>query len=380
MKLRDFLLERYFAKHEFNVKYLLGSSDCQSMSLNQLISIDRANHHREQDWIAPEKELKELWLGYTDSKGEPQLREEISKLYTSISPEQVLVFSGAEEGIFTFMNSSISKGDEMIVQSPAYQSLIEIPKSAGAWVNTWVMKEENGWQPSLLDLKNKIGNHTKAIVINSPHNPTGYSFSRQELDSIISMAKENGTYVFSDEVYKGLEYHLSDKLPAVADAYEKGVSLGVMSKSFGLAGLRIGWIATKDKKLYDEMASFKDYLTICNSAPSEFLARVALRNKEFILKRNNALIQTNLSYLDYFFEEYKDKLSWVRPKAGAIAFPSINFPGGAGQFCEKLIRERGVMLIPSTKYKFGDRNFRIGFGKENFPEALSEFEEYLKER
>jgi aspartate/methionine/tyrosine aminotransferase len=198
-------------------------------------------------------------------------------------------------------------------------------------------------------------------------------------EGVLNLAKENGIYVLSDEVYKFLEYKETESLPFACELYERGISIGVMSKSFGLAGLRIGWIATKDKALYTKIASFKNYTTICNSALSEFFAILALRNRNIILNRNLDIIRNNLHLLDDFFNKYENLFEWVKPKAGSIAFPRLLVNVNVEDFCLDLLNKKSVLLMPSTNYDYGDRHFRIGFGRKNMPEALEKLEAYLKE-
>lgn len=369
MKINDFKLERFFAKYEFTAPYLLCSSDCESFSVKELLDLEKDSGKR----------LKKLRLGYTESQGNPKLRAEIVKLYKNISTDEIIVFAGAEEGIFIFMNVLLQKGDHVIVQFPAYQSLYEIANSIGCKVTNWVMSDENNWELSIEFLKKNIQKNTKAIIINFPHNPTGYLPSKEKFNQIIEIAKEKNIHVFSDEVYRLLEYGKDYTLPSMADCYDKGLSLGVMSKTFGLAGLRIGWIATKDKELLRKIASFKDFTSICNSAPSEFLSILALKHKEPLIKRNLMIIKNNLKLLDNFFEKYNHLFKWIRPKAGPIAFPKIKFDKNVESFCIDLINKKGVLLLPSTIYNFDDKHFRIGFGRKNMPETLKRLEEYIKE-
>jgi aspartate/methionine/tyrosine aminotransferase len=228
-------------------------------------------------------------------------------------------------------------------------------------------------------LHQNINKNTKAIVINSPHNPTGHLFTKQELYEIVDIARDNELYLFSDEVYRFLEYNENDRLPAVADLYEKGISLGDMSKPFGLAGLRIGWIGTKHKELFKNIASFKDYTTICNSAASEFLATLALKNKKKILSRNLEIIKKNLIHLDSFFNSYKHLFKWIKPRAGSIAFPKLKINKDIEDITIDLIDRKQTLIMPSTNYQFGNKHFRIGFGRKSMEEALKMFEEYLNE-
>ncbi len=366
MKIKPFKLERYFAKYEFNAKYLLASSDCESLSINDLLALE--------DGV--EDQFKEHWLGYTESQGSPALRKEISQIYESISPDQILVHTGAEEAIFTFIQATLEPGDHLIVHWPCYQSLIEIAVSIGCQLSRWVARSENNWELDVDELKGLIQPNTKAIVINTPHNPTGNLISQESYQETWKIAQSHGIMLFCDEVYRESEYNPADRLPAACDLGELGVSLGVMSKSYGLAGLRIGWIATQNTDLYQKISNLKDYTTICNSAPSEFLAGLALRHREKLLARNLKIITQNLKLLDSFFARQESQFSWIRPKAGSIAFPRL-IGQDVEEFCDELVKIQGVMLLPGTVYDHPGNHFRIGFGRKNMPEALAKLEEFL---
>ena len=367
MRLNDFKLERFFAKYEFTTPYLLCGSDCESFMVEELFDLDKN----------AEKEFKKLRLGYTESPGSTALRVEISQLYTHSTPGNIIVFAGAEEGIFVFMNALLESGDHIIVQSPCYQSLYEVANAIGCSVYEWVMDAENNWELDIDSLKKNITEHTKAIIINFPNNPTGYTISKETLKKIIDIAKQHDIFIFSDEVYRFLEYRAEDRLPAVCDIYDKGVSLGVMSKSFGLPGLRIGWIVTKDNTLLRKMASFKDFTTICSSAPGEFLAALALKHKEFILNRNLGIVKTNLRHLEVFFKNHSNRFEWIKPRAGPLIFPRLTFTQDAETFCLDLMNKKGVLLLPGNQFNYRSNHVRIGFGRKNMPEALAKLEEYV---
>lgn len=371
MKLPPFKLERFFAEHEFTTPHLLCSSDIETISIKELLD------------EKSQEELLNLRLGYTEYAGSPSLRQEISKLYESISIEEILVHSGAQEAIFTCMNSMLKPGDQVIVQAPCYQSLFQIADSMGCEIKVWESRETDNWELSLDELKNLIDENTKLIVFNCPHNPTGYLMQKDKLKQIVALAEEKGIYIFSDEVYRFSEHSTDERLPAVCDLYERGISLGVMSKSFGLAGLRIGWIACKEKKVLRKIAQFKEYTSICNSAPSEFIATLALRQKEKLLGRNHELLKNNLSLMNEFFKKWKTQFQWFSPKAGCIAFPKINFEKDCEEFCLKLKEKKGVLLLPGKYFNYKNldysQHFRIGFGRANMKEALQKLDEFMEE-
>jgi aspartate/methionine/tyrosine aminotransferase len=366
MNVPPFKLERYFAKYEFNTEFLLCSSDCEAMCIADLLALETGAAER----------FQQTWLGYTESQGHPSLRKEISKIYETIQPEEILVHSGAEEGIFLFMLATLKENDHIIVHAPHYQSLSEVAKGLGCFVSPWRAREENGWALDLDEPRHLMRSSTKAIVINSPHNPTGSLMSRADFEAVNNFAQANELVLFSDEVYRELEYDPAARLPAACDLGEHAVSLGVTSKTYGLAGLRIGWIATKNKKVYERIASFKDYTTICNSAPSEFLAEVALRNRQKLINRNLSIIQHNLGVVDEFFTRYSSFFEWVRPTAGSMGFPRL-LDGSIDEFCDELVRNAGVLLLPGTQYDDSQNHFRIGLGRKNLPQAIERLEEFL---
>lgn len=367
MQLKPFKLERYFTKYEFSVKYLLSSSDCDGLVQNELLGL--ADNETRALW-------KNLKLGYTESLGHPILRNEIAKLYKGITQDNILVVV-PEEGILIALNNILQKGDHIICTFPGYQSLYEIAEGLGCEVTKWIPEEKNGWRFSPEFLKQNIKSNTKLVIVNFPHNPTGYLPSAQDFQEIINIAKENNLYLFSDEMYRFLEFSSDEKLSAGCEIYERAVSLFGMSKTFGMAGVRIGWLVTKDKELYNRMANFKDYVTICSSAPSEILSIIALRARGKIIGNHLTRINRNLKLLDGFFVKQQNLFEWVRPKAGTIGFPKLKGNVDSLEFCQKIVNEAGIMLLPSTVYDYNNKHFRIGFGRENMPEALEKLEEYL---
>jgi aspartate/methionine/tyrosine aminotransferase len=368
MKIKPFEIERYFAKYEFSAPFLLSSSDCESLSMAELLNTVGL-------------ETLKLWeglkLGYTESQGHPLLREIISSLYKSITPNEVLLIT-PEEGIFIVMNCLLERGDHVITTFPGYQSLYEIATAIGCRVSRWVPDKENDWDFDLSVLESLVQDNTKMIVINSPHNPTGTVIRPDQVKQILALVEKKGILLFSDEMYRLLEY---DDAPSesVSDLYENAVSLFGLSKSFGLAGLRLGWLTTKNDHLMEQFFQYKDYTTICSSAPSEILAIMALEAQDWIIARNKSLIQQNLKLLDKFFVDYKDVVGWVRPKAGPIAFPEFTTSWDIQKTCVDLVEKKGVMLLPSTVFDFHGNHFRLGFGRKNMPEALGRFSEYLDE-
>jgi len=322
-----------------------------------------------------EDRFAQLPLGYSESRGGRALREPVSSSYEQTDPDNILVHAGPQEAIFVFFNSLLDPGDHVIVQFPGYQSHYSVAEAIGAEVTRWHCDFSREGTPDIDELEGAIRPQTRAVVFTTPNNPTGYPFDRGQLDRVVEIARRHGLWLFGDEVYRGTEREAA-RIPAVVDLYERGVSLGGLSKAYGLAGLRIGWIATRDASLYDRMAGFKDYLTICNSAPSEFLAEVALTHGETLLERVRKICAANLDRLDAFFARHNSLFEWRRPRAGTTAFP--RYLGGSSEaFCARLVQEAGVLLLPSTLFEAGDERIRFGYGRTDLPEALAALDAYL---
>jgi aspartate/methionine/tyrosine aminotransferase len=369
MRLTDFALERFFARWEFNAELLLCASDVEGWPMTDLLELADGDGRRR--WA-------ELRLGYTEATGDPALRAEIASLYTSLAADDVLVFAGAEEAIFALHNVLLGPGDHAIVVRPAYQSLAEVGTAAGAEVSRVELRETDGWRLDVEAVRAALRPNTRLIVVNEPHNPTGSLSDRATFDRLVGLAAESGTRLIVDEVYRFLELDPADRLPAGADSLDTAVSIGVMSKSFGLAGLRIGWVATRDRSLLARLAAFKDYTTICNAGPSEALALIALRAKDRVLARNRAIVAANLPLLDAFFGRWRGLFEWVRPRGGSVGFVRLAGHRPVEAFAEELVRETGVLLMPGTVFGDTGNHFRVGYGRTNMPQALERLERYAE--
>lgn len=372
MKIADFELERYFARWEFAVRHLLCASDLEGYPLAGLLAL--ADDETRGLW-------QDLRLGYTESRGHPLLRAAIAGLYQTISADDVLVFSGAEEAIFCLLNVAVGPGDHVIVGWPGYQSLYEVARAAGAEVSLHELRAEDGWALDVERIRSALRPQTRLIVVNAPHNPTGMLPSQAEWRALTELCTEAGIHLFADEVYRFLEYDEADRLTAGADALPAGISLGVMSKSFAMAGLRIGWLASRDRALLAKCAAFKDYTTICASAPAEILSLIGLRARSVVLERSRRIIATNLAVLDRLVAERPDILSWIRPRAGSVAYPRLTLTGrfdgwDADRFAAELVEAEGVLLLPGSRLGQPGNRVRLGFGRLDLPEAVAGLERF----
>lgn len=386
-KMRDFGLEVFFSKWEFKARHHMTASDIESVSMLDLLTMadetDRAD-------------FENLWLGYTETWGAPDLREVISETYEQMDPQNILCMAGAGEGIYATMKVLLETGDHVIVPTPNYQSAETVPlticdvtgvpmhcEMGGGGKNAIT---KGGWRLDVGDIKAAIRPNTKLISLNFPHNPTGMLMPREDLDELITLCRERGIYIFSDEVYRGVELDSNDRMPQLADVYEKGISLNVMSKAYGLPGLRVGWLAAQDHDVLQRVERYKHYLSICNSGPSERLALIALKARNQILARNQRIMNENVVLLEQLFDDFPGLVEWTRPLGGCVAYPKYTGPGDGEAFCRDLIEESGVLLLPSSIYKSElmetpQDHFRIGFGRDAvFKQGLQAMRLHFEEK
>ncbi len=370
--MRSFALEVYFSKWEFAAKYHLTASDAQSMTVSELLA-----HASPED----RERFDNLHFGYTKTFGAEPLLQQIAQTYETIGTDQLLLFAGAQEGIYVAMRVLLQADDHCIVITPNYQSAETIPLSICA-VTGVALDENAGWALDLDAVRAALRPNTKLISINFPNNPTGAIPSQETFAALIELCRERGIWLFSDEVYRLIEHRPDARVPQVADVYERGVSLNVMSKSYGLPGLRIGWLACQDRAFLQACEHYKHYLSICNSAPSELLAEIALKAGAAIVGRNRDLAHANLALLDSFFADFPALFDWRRPDGSCVAFIRYKGADGVERFSERLVEETGVLLLPSSIYRselgpVPQDHFRIGFGRKNLPEGLAVFREWL---
>jgi aspartate/methionine/tyrosine aminotransferase len=368
MRIADFALERYFARWEFAVEHLLCASDVEGYAMADVLAL-------------ADDETRALWqglrLGYTESMGHPLLRAEIASLYDSIDGDDVLVFAGAEDAIFCLSNVLLGPGDHAVVTWPGYQSLYEVGRAAGAEITLHELSEDQRWGLDVERLIAALRPETRLVVVNAPHNPTGMLPTHTQWARLSDALADRGIHLLADEVYRFLEFDAADRLVAGADAFPLGISLGVMSKSFAMAGLRIGWLATRDRDLLARCAAFKDYTTICSSAPSEILALIGLRAREQVLGRSLRIVADNLGLLDDFFGRHRERFAWVRPRGGSVGFPRLLGDVPIDEFAAALVDAEGVLLLPASQFGYPGNHFRIGFGREDLALALAGLESFV---
>lgn len=370
MNIAPFKLERLFDKYEFSVKYLLSLSDCEPLSQSEITDLmDREDRSK---W-------EKLSFGYTETPGGPELRRIISEIsYGEIAKDE-LVVAAPEELIFLTLNALLNKEDHVIVIHPHYQSLSEIPKAIGCEVSNWSMKNvDQTWRIDLEQLEQLIKGNTKLIIVNFPHNPTGFVPTPKEVELLVQLCEKKDIYLFSDEMYKGLEY--GQQIHSMVTLYERGISLSGLSKTYACPGLRIGWVALRDKNLRNKILGLKDYTTICNSAPSEFFAEVVLKNNKMIIERNLKIIQANKKVWKSFANKFSAVFSSNSDSGGgSTLFPRLSDQIHFESFFQTLLDRYQVMIVGGDVFDYDSQYFRVGLGRKNFPVILKTIEPYLKE-
>lgn len=371
--MRDFALEVFFSKWEFAAKFNLAGSDGENMTLAQLLALATPEDRAAFDGVS---------LGYTQTFGAPELRAEIAQTYATISPDHLLCFAGAEEGIYAAMRVLLNADDHVVVVTPNYQAAETLPLSI-CEASGVPLDIDRNWELDMDRLRAAIRPNTKLISINFPNNPTGKIIPRSSLDAIVDVCRSRGIWLFSDEVYRLIERDPALRLPQAVDVYERAISLNVMSKAYGLAGLRIGWLACKDRAMLVKFERYKHFLSICNSAPSEVLARIALKSRETILERNRKLVRGNIAVLNAFFADYRHLFDWREPDGGCVGFIRYKGAEGVEEFARRLVEESGVLFLPSSVYRselgpVPENCLRVGFGHGYVPVGVQVLREWLQ--
>ena len=369
MKIAPFETEQFFARYEFNTPYQLCNSDCESISISELLALsgDTLEQFGEQRLI------------YTESQGHPALREAIASVYSTIRPDDVVVLGTPVEGIYLAARALLEPGDEVIVLSPAYDALINMFEHVIGEENVkkWEFRSsESSWHLDPDDLREQISPRTKMVVANFPHNPTGYLPSAAVQNELARIIAEHDLWLFHDEMYFGLVHSGTEDIPSAADITKKAIVLSGLSKTHGLPGLRCGWLIIQDEDARENIMNWKYYTSICPPVATEYLAIAALRVWETLRDRNVTRIEKNLELADAFFARWPDLFTWRRPMAGSTALVGYHVPS-VEALSKQLAEEEGILIHPARILGSDDHHMRIGLGRESFPEALQKFEQWL---
>ncbi len=371
--LPEFRLVSYLSRWEHAVRYPLSSSYPESLSLDALLDIAGP---------ATRNAYGRLAFDYAPIRGEPDLRAAIASTFETVSAEDVMVFAGADEAILAAMQAILTPGDHAVVATPCYGSLEAIPASICA-VSGVPLDPDRGWVLDPTQVRDTLRPNTRLLVVNAPHNPTGTVPDRATFDALVELCRQRGLWFLSDEVYRLTEHDPAARLPAAADRYERALSINVMSKSFGLPGLRVGWVACRDPALVARLERARQYITIAGSPHNELLAGVALRHAKALLDRNAAIARGNLDALRDVLGRRPDLFAWAEPQAGVLAFPRYLGREGADAFAARLVEDTGILLVPSSVYRSAlapvpDDYLRIGFGRACAAAAMPVLADWLE--
>ncbi|KAI9700920.1 MAG: hypothetical protein M1820_006681 [Bogoriella megaspora] len=387
--LEPFAVEQYMNEHELTAKYNISESCCASISVDQLAALSE-----KKDAQVIDLSRKMLYGAIPGSK---ELRANLARLYSSkvgtpLPEDNILITPGAIAANYLVFYSLVGPGDHVICHHPTYQQLYSVPASFGAKVDLWKARPEDDWVPDIEELKKLVRPDTKLIIINNPNNPTGAVLNKSLLQKIIDLAEEHGITILSDEVYRPLFHSIgpmdAEFPPSILSmGYKNVIATGSLSKAYSLAGIRVGWIASRNPELVEKFWQARDYSVISVSGIDDQVAAFALGpdTVHSLLARNLALAKKNLAALEKFMIKYDDECEWVKPKAGTTAFIKFKRDGkavDATDFCEKLQAKTGAMLVPGD-FCFGEEfkgYVRLGYVQEEdvLKEGLEALKQFLK--
>lgn len=370
MEIPSFGVEEWLNVWENDAIYDIAGSSIASFTLEEILEI---GHLTKEQFF---QDMLRKKMNYGCIEGSKEFKEEVSKLYTNILPNQILQTNGATGANLLAIYALIEPGDHVISLYPTYQQLYDIPRSLGAEVDFWEVHEEADWIPDLEELKNIIRPNTKMICINNANNPTGAVMDEKMLKELIEIARSCGAYILSDEVYKPLDDNI--KVSAIADLYEKGISTNSLSKTYSIPGIRVGWVASS-LEIIDIFRKYRDYTMICDGVFDDYLAAYVLKNKEAVLNRNKKIVENNLEIVKKWIEN-EPRVSLVYPKHVSVSFIRLNIPMDIEEFCIKLLKENGVLLVPGNRFGI-PCHARLGYCTHSdiLKKGLEELSVFLKQ-
>jgi aspartate/methionine/tyrosine aminotransferase len=341
MPFKRMVIEEWFDKYQFKAETNIGESGVKWITLGE-IGLD----------------LSGTALRYGHHLGSPELRELIAGEYVGLSPEHIAVTTGSSEAIFAITASLVKPQDEIIIELPNYPSHYYVAQSLGRNYKFCKLRFENKFQLDIEELSRLITSKTKLVSLTHPNNPTGSIISKEDLNRVIELIEANDAYLLMDETYRDLSF--SEPPPAAASISSRAISVTTMSKTYGAPGIRIGWAAVKDTEIIDMICTVREQITICNSSIGETIAYEILSRKDELLNQNRKLISKNLNILTTWMEE-QDRLEWVPPEAGVVAFPRLLSAGSTDWLCTQLIEDYATFTVPGTCFEMPD-HLRLGFG------------------
>ncbi len=372
MKIKTFKVEQWMNEFENDAVYNLGETCIDSLKLGELLDVCGVS---QEEFFA---KLADTRLTYSHIYGSPDFLKGVAGLYENVKPECVIPTHGAVGANNQIIHTLIEPTDNMVCVMPTYQQHYSIPESIGAEVRILQLRPENAFLPDIEELKSLVDENTKMITFNNPDNPTGSWIPRESMEEMVEVARSVGAYVLCDEVYRGISEDGS-YMHSVVDLYEKGISVGSMSKIFSLAGLRMGWIATRDEEVVELVRGRRDYDTISCGVIDDMLASMALEHKEQIFARNREILLKNRAILDQWVNE-TEGVHYVRPVAGTTALVYYDMDIPSYDLCVRLIREKGLLFTPGSAFEM-EGAVRIGYAFDSklLKQGLDQFGDFLKE-
>lgn len=373
MEIKPFLTEEFFAQYEFSAEHMLASSDCETTTISELLDLSTGSL----------EDFGRLRLGYTESQGNPEYRRLVAEMYETAEVDDVVILTSPVEGIYLAMQTLLNKDDEVIALSPAYDALHHVADHLCGEFFTWdLVATDTGWRLDWDRLEALVNPKTRLIIVNFPHNPSGFLPTPGEMQRLVDLAKANDAWLFCDEIYRGLNAGNVTTLnpPSAADIYERAIVLNGLSKTYGLPGLRAGWLVVRDPKIRERLMGWKHYTTICPAAPSEYLAIQALSVRNTLAERSCQMVKENLQACEAFMAQRSDLFHWRAPMAGSTALLEIdlgeltrgqtNTFSSTTEYCHHLAKTHGVLLLPGACLGCSDRFVRMGLGRKGFRSAL----------
>lgn len=348
-------LEIWFDAHQYRVEHDIGESAVRYSAVADL-----------------DVELGSVALRYGHHAGRPDLRQLIASRDPGLGPEDVVVTTGASEANFAVVSAMVRPGDHVLIEHPTYPSLYEVPRSLGCDVELFTLRFEDGFRPDLERLEGMIRPETKLISFTHPNNPTGSMITPGELEALVGIAERHGCRLMFDETYREMSY--PEPLPTASLLSDRAVSISTMSKTYGLPGIRIGWLTSRDRELVDAAVAIREQITITNNALGEEVATAVLGRREEFLARTRGHVEKNRQVAAAWVAE-QPYLEWVHPVAGVVGFPRFRDEVDAEAVYRSLVERYRTFVVPGRCFEMDNRHFRLGFGstKDDLEAGLANF-------
>jgi capreomycidine synthase len=343
------LLEDWMRLYYFAVDADIGSSGVSDYSLGEL---------RALLGIGVE-EMDAVVFHDSQTLGGPGVRRAVARRWAGGDADRVMVTHGSTEAIFLALNALLRPGDEVVVLDPVYPGLGDVVRAIGCRLVPWTLRPENGWRPDLDELAEAVSPRTRMIVVNFPHNPTGATLTPAEQDALLAIAGSAGAWLLWDAAFADLTYD-APPLPDPSTRYERAVSLGTLSKAYGLPGLRVGWCLGAPEVLKG-MCRVRDYTTLHLSPLVELIAERVIDAADRVLEQKRAAIGQNRQMVQRWMDEQGGAITWTLPAGGVCGFPCLHEVPDVESFCHALAREQRVLLVPGTCFGWPG-HARLGFG------------------